>query len=338
MRMWVGLLAGFILMASSGSLVAEAIPSQAGPVAIVIHGGAGNLSRARITIEVERQYLQMLDTAVSAGHDVLTSGGTAQQAVIAAIRVMEDSDLFNAGKGAVLTAEGDAELDASIMHGRDLDAGAVAGVRGIRNPITLAEKVMTDSPHVMMIGDGAEKFAIEQGMSLVPNSYFKTPRRLEQLQRMRQRTQASASDPFGFEDHKLGTVGAVALDRHGDIVAGTSTGGMANKMFGRVGDAPVIGAGTYADNRYCGISATGHGEFFIRLAVAHDICARVAYQNISLQEAADVVIQERLVSLGADGGIIGLSASGDVVTAFNTTGMFRASVDREGHKNIGIFK
>jgi len=264
--------------------------------------------------------------------------------VIAAITVMEDSPLFNAGKGAVFTHDGKNELDASIMEGSELNAGAVAAVTRVKNPIQLAAKVMTASPHVMLVGAGAEMFADEQDIPLVDSKYFHTERRWKQLQRLlniessSSRLSEDGFDDFEVHDHKFGTVGAVALDRSGNIAAGTSTGGMTNKQYGRVGDSPVVGAGTYADNRNCGISATGHGEYFIRAVVAHDICARVEYKGITLQQAADEVIQQKLVQMKGTGGVIGLDPSGNPVMSFNTAGMYRAAIDVKGNLSIEIFK
>lgn len=301
--------------------------------------------RDRMNDEVEGAYRGKLEEAVRVGHDVLTSGGTSRQAVIAAIRVMEDSELFNAGRGSVLTHEGTVEMDASIMEGEGLAAGAVAGVMHVANPILLADAVLEHSPHVMLMGKGAEAFARERGFTLVDNDYFKTERRRQQLQRVLRETSNDAElseDDDGFDaaskDNHLGTVGAVAIDVRGNIAAGTSTGGMTNKRFGRIGDSPVIGAGTYADNEACGISATGHGEFFIRAAVAHDICARVLYKNVSLQQAADEVIMGKLAQMGADGGVIGIDTGANIVFSFNCAGMYRASVDRTGKLTIAIFK
>jgi beta-aspartyl-peptidase (threonine type) len=256
---------------------------------------------------------------------------------------MEDSPLFNAGKGAVLTHEGRVEMDASIMEGHELNAGAVALTTRTRNPITLADAILEHSPHVMLVGVGAEKFADEQGITLVDNDYFQTERRQKALERAIARERGAvlsedAEDSLELVQDKKGTVGAVALDHAGNIAAGTSTGGMTNKRYGRVGDSPIIGAGTYADNAACGISATGHGEYFIRVAVAHDICARVKYQKLSLQEAADAVVQKRLVEMGADGGIIGLDPAGNVVYSFNSAGMYRASVNTDGDIQVGIYK
>lgn len=314
-------------------------PSQADtPYAIVIHGGAGTIRRDRMTAETENEIRAVLEQAVRAGHAVLKSGGPADTAVISAITVMEDSPLFNAGHGAVLNSQGDVELDASIMVGSDLSAGAVASIRHVKNPILLAAEVRVVSPHVMLIGEGAEEFAKKQGLVFVENSYFITPRRQEQLQRLRGRISLSedASDPL--EGNKpIGTVGAVALDMTGTIAAGTSTGGMTNKRYGRVGDSPIIGAGTYADDQ-CGISATGHGEYFIRAAVAHDICARVRYLGVALSQAADEVVNGKLVDMGADGGVIGVDRHGHVTTPFNSAGMYRASIDRTGKLSVDIFK
>lgn len=313
----------------------------AGPTAIVIHGGAGTIQRANMSAEVEAQYRQTLTAAVSAGHQVLVRGGKSKDAVIAAILVMEDSPLFNAGRGAVLTNQGEAELDASIMLGENLNAGAVTGVKRVRNPILLAERVMEASPHVMLMGAGAEAFAKSQQLALVDNAYFHTERRRRQLQQaIAKENGVAGAEPSSVlsEHRKYSTVGAVALDQQGNLAAGTSTGGMTNKRFGRIGDSPIIGAGTYADNRTCGISATGHGEYFIRAAVAYDICARVRYQGVQLEAAANAVVHGTLLDMGGDGGVIGLDPNGEVVVAFNTTGMYRASIDTSGKLNVGIFQ
>ena len=315
--------------------------SLAAPYSIVIHGGAGTILRDKMSAEVEADYRNVLSSAVKAGHTVLAEGGTSGDAVIQAILVLEDSPLFNAGHGAVFTNDGTVELDASIMRGDDLNAGAVTGIKRVRNPILLAQQVMLNSPHVMLMGQGAEDFAEQQGLELVDNSYFHTERRRRQLQRVIDNNQAAAAseDPSDdFEVQKFSTVGAVALDQQGTITAATSTGGMTNKRYGRIGDSPIIGAGTYADNQACGISATGHGEYFIRAAVAHDICARVKYQGIDLRTAANAVINDKLVQMGGDGGIIGIDPKGNVVYVFNTPGMYRASVDTSGHLDVQIFR
>jgi beta-aspartyl-peptidase (threonine type) len=335
----------FVLVVILGFGVSMVKAQDSGPVAIVIHGGAGTILRENMTDEVEQAYRVKLKEAVNAGHKILSSGGTSLDAVIAAITVMEDSELFNAGKGAVFTHEARVELDASIMEGRTLNAGAITGVTRVRNPILLAREVLAHSPHVMLMGEGAEAFASQQGITLVDNSYFQTERRRQQLERARAANGdvTLSEDPTdnlakALDDKSLGTVGAVAIDVHGDIAAGTSTGGMTNKRFGRIGDSPIIGAGTYADNAVCGISATGHGEYFIRAAVAHDICARVAYKGISLAQAANEVVMKKLVDMGADGGIIGLDADANVVFMFNSEGMYRAAIDKSGKEIIAIFK
>jgi beta-aspartyl-peptidase (threonine type) len=277
--------------------------------------------------------------ALSSGHRVLAGGGSSLDAVQAAIVVLEDSPLFNAGKGAVFTHEGTNELDASIMDGASRRAGAVAGVKRIKNPILLARLVMDKSPHVMMTGDGAEAFAAEQGgIAFVDPKYFHTDRAWDALQRAldeeRQKTKTGASARPATErdapDPYFGTVGAVALDRRGNLAAGTSTGGMTNKRFGRVGDSPIVGAGTYASNESCAISSTGHGEFFIRYTVAHDICARVEYKGMSVQAAADEVVQQVLKNAGGEGGVIGLDSAGNVAMSFNSTGMSRGYMGADG--------
>ena len=318
-------------------------PVSAAPIAIVIHGGAGTIVKKNMTPEVETAYREALAESVQRGYAVLKAGGTSREAVIAAIRFMEDSPLFNAGKGAVFTHAGHVEMDASIMEGNGLNAGAVASTTRTRNPITLADAILEHSPHVMLVGSGAEEFAQEQGLTQVDNSYFHTERRKKALQRAIAKERGAvlsedADDTAEIVKDKKGTVGAVALDSAGNIAAGTSTGGMTNKRYGRVGDSPIIGAGTYADNALCGISATGHGEYFIRAVVAYDICARVKYQNLTLQEAADAVVQDRLVKMGANGGIIGLDPAGNIIYSFNSAGMYRASVNADGDLQVGIYK
>ncbi|MDG0978763.1 MAG: isoaspartyl peptidase/L-asparaginase [Halieaceae bacterium] len=306
----------------------------AGPVAIIIHGGAGTITPDKLTPELETAYTQALSSAAEFGYQELKQGKASEEVVVAVIKRLEDSPLFNAGHGAVLTHQEKVELDASIMRGSDLNAGAIAAVTNIKNPIELALGVMNASKHVLLTGAGAEQFAREQGFTEVPNDYFITPRRLEQVQK------AKARDATAFipKPEKYGTVGAVALDQSGTISAGTSTGGMTNKRFGRVGDSPIIGAGTYADNQVCGVSATGHGEYFIRAAVAHDICARALYQGISLQDSSDRVIKQKLVDMGGDGGIVGLTPAGDLVFSFNTEGMYRAGINAAGKRMLGIYQ
>lgn len=306
--------------------------------AIVIHGGAGTILKSKMTPEIEQAYIEALTHALKTGHKILQEGGSSTEAVKATIVTMEDSPLFNAGKGAVFTHEGKNELDASIMVSSDRSAGAIAGVSHIKNPILLADKVRTDSKHVLMAREGAEAFAKEQGFDMVDPKYFFTQNRWDQLQKILKETpdkmQLSEDEA---KNSKFGTVGAVALDMNGVITAGTSTGGMTNKRYGRIGDSPIIGAGTYA-NEYCGISATGHGEYFIRAAVAYDICALVEYKGESIQSAADIVIQEKLKTMGGDGGVIGLDKDGNIMMSFNTPGMYRGSIDVDGNITIEIYQ
>ncbi len=299
-----------------GCLVSTVL-SQSQRFGIVIHGGAGKILRSNMTSESEAEYTNKLNEVLEAGYKILDKGGSALDAVNAAINLMEDSPLFNAGKGAVLTEKGIAELDASIMDGKNLMAGAVAGIRHVKNPINLARLVMEKSPHVMMIGDGAEEFGKENNIEMVENSYFITKERWGQYQKMLEK----AEERKKAEKH--GTVGAVALDKRGNLAAGTSTGGMMMKKFGRVGDAPIIGAGTYANNNTCAVSATGHGEYFIRLGIARDISSLMEYKNYSLIEAANEVIIKKLGKLGGDGGIIAIDKNGNIALPFNTEGMFR---------------
>lgn len=300
---------------------------------LVIHGGAGTIQREALSAERESAIRADLDRALAAGQKVLDAGGAALDAVTAAIVVLEDSPNFNAGKGAVFNAEGVNELDSAVMDGTGQRAGAVAGVHRIRNPVLLARAVMEQSPHVMLVGDGAEAFARSIGISLVDPAYFRTEERWQQLQDARKRSSARLPLPRSYY---FGTVGAVALDSGGHIAAATSTGGMTNKRWGRVGDAPIIGAGTWADAG-CGVSATGWGEFFIRLNVAHDICARVAYRGDALKTAADAVVLQRLPELGGDGGVIALDAKGNIAMPFNTKGMYRAWLDADGQRYTAIF-
>lgn len=313
--------------------------AQAQPTALVIHGGAGVIERKALSADAERAIRGTLDAALDAGHAVLAGGGSALDAVEASVRVLEESPHFNAGKGAVFNAEGRHELDASVMEGHTRRAGAVAAVSTVRSPVRLARRVMEQSPHVMLIGEGAERFADDHAdLQRVPNHWFDTPQRREQLERAQAseaQRQAGRDVPVA-PDAYFGTVGAVALDSHGHIAAATSTGGMTNKRWGRVGDAPIIGAGTWADDR-CGVSATGWGEFFIRNAVAHDICARVAYRGDSLAEAAGHVIGEVIPAQGGDGGVIALDAQGNVALPFNTPGMYRGWIGADGRRGVAIF-
>jgi L-asparaginase / beta-aspartyl-peptidase len=306
---------------------------------LVVHGGAGTLTPGAMTRELEAAYHEALEQALRAGHEILARGGSALDAVVAANVIMEDSPLFNAGRGAVFTAEGRNELDASIMDGATLEAGAVAGLRRVKNPIILARRVMDASPHVMLAGEGAEEFAAQQGMEMVDPSYFFTQRRWDALERARaaERTD-TGGQPRRETSNRSGTVGVVALARDGTIAAGTTTGGMTNKRWGRVGDVPIIGAGTYADDR-CGVSTTGWGEYFIRNVVAYDICARLRYRGISLAQAADEVIWGRLeVQQPETGGIISLDAGGNVVMSFNSRGMYRGYIDQDGRVRTAIYR
>ena len=309
---------------------------------IVIHGGAGTILRKNMTPEMDAAYRKTLAEAIAVGHAILAAGGTSTAAVEKTIHVMENSPLFNAGKGAVLNAEGEVELDASFMDGARLDAGAIAGARTIKNPISAAIAVMNDSPHVMLSSAGADRFAKEQGLAVAPPDYFVTERRIDALKRVQAEKaskQASLDKKTAFyEQQRMGTVGCVALDQAGNIAAGTSTGGMTNKKWNRIGDAPIIGAGTYANNASCGISATGWGEFFIRSVVAHDIAALVEYKGLSIAEAARIVIHEKVAKLGGDGGIVGLDRFGNVAMEMNTEGMYRAHMNAKGEQTIKIYK
>jgi len=303
---------------------------QAAPVAIALHGGAGTLTRDKMTPEQERVYLEILDTAVELGHERLRAGAPGYEVVREVIRLMEDSPLFNAGFGAVFTWDGRHELDASIMLGESLRAGAVAGVTRVKNPIEAAYAVMEASPHVLLSGSGADAFAEGEGLDLVDNQYFSTPERARALERYR-------AAQVGSDSAKFGTVGVVVLDAQGNLAAGTSTGGMTGKRWGRIGDSPLIGSGTYADNSSCAVSATGHGEFFIRWQVASDICARVKYQKVYLQAAATHVIYQELAPAGGDGGVVAVDPRGNVAMVFNTEGMYRASINGVGEKVVAIF-
>lgn len=312
---------------------------------IILHGGAGTILKENMSDSLEAAYKQILEKAIKTGHEILENGGTSLEAIAATIKIMEDSPLFNAGKGAVFTHNGTNELDASVMVGDSQDAGAVSGVTRVKNPIDLAIKVMTDSPHVMLSGKGAEQFASEQGIEMVDPSYFYTENRFQSLKRIKnlEKTQldhdgkTASIGPY-IKDSKFGTVGAAALDKHGNLAAGTSTGGMTNKKWNRIGDAPIIGAGTYANNATCAVSSTGWGEFFIRAVVAHDISALMEYKGLSLKEAAEEVIQKKVPALGGDGGIIAIDKDGNMVAEYNTAGMYRASMNAKGELTIGIFK
>ncbi|MCW6028947.1 isoaspartyl peptidase/L-asparaginase [Stenotrophomonas sp. SRS1] len=323
-----------LLLSLCLSIPLAASAAAAEPV-LVIHGGAG-VERKDLSPAEESAARAALRQALVKGHAVLTAGKPALEAVTAAITVLEDDPTFNAGKGAVFTHDGRNELDASLMDGATLKAGAVAGVQRVRNPILLAEAVMQHSPHVMMVGQGAEAFASSQGIPLVDPSYFRTDKRWHQLQKAL-KEEASGQAPVELDTARhFGTVGAVALDKDGKLAAGTSTGGMTNKRYGRVGDSPIIGAGTYADAG-CAVSGTGWGEYYIRTAAAHDICARMQYLKQGPVEAGRAVINERIPALGGDGGAIVLSADGRAATPFNTQGMYRGWIGADGVPHVAIF-
>jgi beta-aspartyl-peptidase (threonine type) len=301
---------------------------------IAIHGGAGTLPRAEMSSDAERKYRNGLGEAIDAGYAVLQNGGSSMDAVTGAVVLLEDNPLFNAGRGSVFTLDGRNEMDASIMDGRTLRAGAVCSLTRIRNPVLLARAVMERSEHVMLAGAGAEEFASAQGFSFVPQSYFHTAERWQQLERIR-------SGEIGLSGHTIshvGTVGAVALDTFGNLAAATSTGGMTGKRYQRIGDSPIIGAGTYADERSCAVSATGHGEIFIRGAVAHDICARMRFGGRSIAAAVREVILEEVPALGGEGGVVAIDAHGEIAIEFNSEGMFRASRKAGEETRIAIYR
>jgi len=306
--------------------------------AIVIHGGAGTILKENMTEEKEKAYMDAINKALDIGERILKKGGSSLDAVEQSIRFMEDSPLFNAGKGAVFTHEGKNEMDASFMYGKDQNAGAVGGVTNIKHPISAARAVLEKSEHVMMVGNGAEEFSKLQGLEIVDPSYFKTERRWNSLQRIlkseKEKTELSEDDD---KDKKHGTVGCVALDKDGNIAAGTSTGGMTNKKYNRIGDSPIIGAGTYADNASCGVSSTGHGEFFIRYTVARDIAAMMEYGGKSLEEAGDYIINKKLVEKGGTGGVVALDRMGNIAMPFNTAGMYRG-YSKPNERVVKIYK
>lgn len=342
-RTFLGGVGAAALAASAKGLGAQKT-GELHPFGFVIHGGAGTIERGRMTPERERDYREKLTEALLAGYEVLKKGGGSLDAVVAAITLLEDSPLFNAGKGAVFTNAGTNELDTSIMDGRTLKAGAAAGLKRIKNPILLARLVMEQSPHVLMTGEGAEVFAVQKGLELVDPKYFYTEERWQQLQRVKEAEKAATPKQSklerelrAFDEHKFGTVGAVALDRAGNLGAGTSTGGMTNKRFGRVGDSPIIGAGTYADNETCGVSCTGDGEYFIRASVAHEVSSRMRYAGESIERAAAGAL-EKVGKLGGTGGLIALDRRGNFAMPFNTSGMYRGAVGPEGRPRVSIYK
>ncbi|MCO6500196.1 MAG: isoaspartyl peptidase/L-asparaginase [Vicingus serpentipes] len=318
-------------------------------IAIVIHGGAGTILKKNLSSELEKAYRDKLNEALNAGYEILEKGGDATDAVEAAIVVMENSPLFNAGKGAVFTNAETNEMDASIMEGKNLNAGAVAGIGVIKNPIKAARLVMEKSPHVMLAGKGAEEYAKINGLEIVDPKYFFTQRRFDQVQKIKDsekieldhsddKNEGFYMDPEKLKDSKFGTVGAVALDKNGNITAGTSTGGMTNKKYNRIGDSPVIGAGTYANNQTCGVSCTGHGEYFIRKVVAYDVSAMMEYKGLSLNEAADFIVNNKLVKFNGAGGLIALDKEGNIAMPFNTEGMYRGYKKGNGETVVKIFK
>jgi beta-aspartyl-peptidase (threonine type) len=346
----------FVLLAFSTVTYSQGFSDK---ITLVIHGGAGTITRNSMTSEQELAYKTVMHNALQQGHQVLKNGGTSLQAVEAAIMIMEDSPLFNAGKGAVFTHDGTNELDASVMDGNTLQAGAVAGVTTIKNPIKAAIAVMEKSPHVMMSGKGADLFAKHQGLEIVDPSYFYTEARFKALQKAKAETKIeldhsenkksrlkkspktgmTVQDKLIFtEGKKFGTVGCVALDKFGNLAAGTSTGGMTNKKYGRIGDAPIIGAGTYANNSTCAVSATGHGELFIRSVVGHDISALMEYKGLSLKEASDLVVMKKLVAIGGEGGVIALDRNGNFSMPFNSEGMYRGVITSDGKSQVMIYK
>lgn len=298
---------------------------------VVIHGGAGVMSEDKMSIEKQNEYKSKLNEALELGEKLLKEGAVSTDVVVRVINVLEDSPLFNAGKGAVFTSEGKIELDASIMEGKTQKAGAVAGVRDIKNPINAAREVMLNSEHVFLSGKGASEFAKKQGLEMVPNKYFYTKQRHDSLMELKRKERERT------KKDNIGTVGCVVLDTYGNLCAGTSTGGMTNKKYGRIGDAPIIGAGTYANNKTCAVSCTGHGEYYIRLGFARDISALVEYKNLSVKEACSEEIR-KLTELNGTGGVIALDTKGNIAMDFNTDGMFRGFIKSTGEKEIAIFK
>ncbi len=312
-------------------------------ISIAIHGGAGTILKQDMTPDLEKAYQQGLEEAMEAGYAVLEEGGSSANAVKAAIVILEDNMLFNAGRGSVFTKKGVQEMDAAIMDGKDLAAGAVAGIRNVRNPIELSMEVMRNSNHVFLSGKGANDFAIKQGIKLEPDEYFFSQFRYDQWKQIRDSDNYSLDHTHQqleelMRDKKFGTVGAVACDTNGNIAAATSTGGMTNKKYGRIGDSPLIGAGTYANNKTCAISCTGHGEMFIRAVAAYDVSCLMEYKNLSLEEAMHEVVQNKLKLLEGEGGMIGVDAAGNISMQFNSAGMYRAAKSSDGSSIISIYK
>ncbi|MEX6686489.1 isoaspartyl peptidase/L-asparaginase [Danxiaibacter flavus] len=312
-------------------------------ITLAIHGGAGTILKEDMTPELEQAYYNGLQEALNGGYAVLEEGGSAVNAIKAAIVILEDNMLFNAGRGSVFTKKGVQEMDAAIMDGKTLDAGAVTGVRNVRNPIELATEVMRNSNHVFLSGKGATDFAIKQGIKLEPDEYFFSQFRYDQWKAIRDSDNYSLDHTHQhleelMKDKKFGTVGAVALDAEGNIAAATSTGGMTNKKYGRIGDSPIIGSGTYANNKTCGISCTGHGEMFIRSVAAYDVSCLMEYKGMSLKDAMEVVVNEKLVKMGGEGGMIGVDARGNAVMVLNSAGMYRAGRSSNGWNELAIYK
>lgn len=305
---------------------------------LVIHGGAGTILRENLTPEMEAAYRQGLDDALNAGYALLHKGASAVEAVRAAVVSLEDNILFNAGRGAVFAKDGSQEMDASIMNGSNLMAGAVSGVTNIRNPVELAYAVMTKSEHVMLNGSGANAFAASAGIKTESDEYFFSEFRYDQWLKMRETNSTALDHDVQVEDKKFGTVGAAACDQYGNIAAATSTGGMTNKQWGRVGDSPIIGAGTYANNNTCAISCTGHGEIFIRAVAAYDVSCLMEYQGLSLQQAMEKVVQDKLIRMEGEGGMIGVDAKGNAALVFNSAGMYRGLQNSDGIKEINIYR
>ena len=308
------------------------------PFTIAIHGGAGTIRKADMKPEQEQAYLQGLQEALDKGYAVLAAGGSAMEAVLAAVVALEDNILFNAGKGSVFGKDGSQEMDAAVMSGADLSAGAVAGVRNIRNPVLLAHAVMTRSPHVMLSGMGAQEFARQQGLALEPDAYFYSGFRFAQWQELQGTEMTALDHNVQPGEKKFGTVGAVALDMQGNLAAATSTGGMTNKQWGRIGDCPIIGAGTYANNGTCAISCTGHGEPFIRAVTAYDVSCLMEYRGLSLREAMHLVVHDKLLRIDGEGGMIGVDAGGRAELVFNSEGMYRGVKGSDGRYELSIYK
>ncbi|ANQ18185.1 peptidase [Vibrio natriegens] len=307
------------------------------PFSIAIHGGAGTILREQMSDSLQQAILTDLEAAAKAGHQILANGGASLDAVVAAVKVLEDSPHFNAGKGSVLTHNEMVEMDASIMDGSNLAAGAVAGVRHIKNPIELARDVMQKSNHVLLVGEGAETFAFENGHQYTEQDYFFTDRRYEQLLSMREKGEFALSESRYPDDRKHGTVGAVALDQHGNLAAATSTGGVTNKKYGRIGDSALIGCGTVAENGVVAVSTTGMGEFFIRKRVAEDVAARIRYLKEDVHTACETVIQGDLKAMGGEGGLIAIDAEGELHFAMNSSGMYRAGINTQGELSVKIY-